>query len=239
MTANLLPENVAEFISNSALSEPIIAMRLGLATYTSEVFLATGKELHLVGNIYGTDRKNGVSPFGNGSDETVALSLLLRIGAQLTGAAASLFKTGNDYAAAALVRQVVEIEYLAWAFETRDADAERWLRSDREIRENFFSPRKLRGASSGKFRSKDYGYHCECGGHPVPGSTLLLGENRAHGQVIFSDLLGHTGRIWDHVVRWASGHEHAHFVLRRAPEMSKRYQEWKSMDALTTLPPPP
>lgn len=239
MTTIPISDVTSAFVQGAATNAATIAMRHALAEFTSETFRDAGKKLQLVGNIFGTDRKNGISPFGNGSDETVAMSLLLRVGAQLTESAASLFKSGHDYAASALVRQVVEIEYLAWAFETRDEDAERWLRSDRETRESFFSPRKLRQASSGKFRGKDYGYHCELGGHPVPGSALLLGEDRAPGQVIFADLLGHTGRIWDHVVRWSSENAHAHFVLAHAPEMSRRYQEWKLADPLTNLPPPP
>jgi hypothetical protein len=37
-----------------------------------------------------------------------------------------------------------------------------------KIREEFFRPANLRKASEGKFRDKDYGFHCELGGHPVP-----------------------------------------------------------------------
>src|ERR1700730_3113518 len=67
-----------------------------------------------------------------------------------------------------LLRQMVEIEYLAWAVETRGGDGERWLRSDQQQRQSFCTPVKLRKAAQGRFRGKDYGYHCELGGHPVP-----------------------------------------------------------------------
>ena len=77
---------------------------------------------------------------------------------------------GWHYAAAALVRQLVEVEYLAWAFDARDSDAERWLRSTAEERRDFFAPAKLRKAAQGKFRGKDYGHHCEMGGQ----STVSL-----------------------------------------------------------------
>jgi hypothetical protein len=125
----------------------------------------------------------------------VAVSMLLRIGSELVSACTDLFADGRHYAAAALLRQLVEIEYLAWAFETRDQDGERWLRSTRTERQSFFTPAKLRDASGGRFRGKDYGYHCELGGHPVPEATLLLKENEVVAQVLLSDLLGHTGRI--------------------------------------------
>jgi hypothetical protein len=76
--------------------------------------------------------------------------MILRIGSQLVSASVDLFTDGRTYAAAALTRQLVEVEYLAWAFETRDEDAARWLRSDRAEREAFFTPRKLRLAAQGK-----------------------------------------------------------------------------------------
>jgi hypothetical protein len=65
------------------------------------------------------------------------MSVLLRISSQLISASAKLLTEGRPYAGAALLRQIVEIEYLAWAFESRDKDAERWLRSDREFARDF------------------------------------------------------------------------------------------------------
>ena len=43
---------------------------------------------------------------------------------------------------------------MAWAIETRDRDGERWLRSTKEERENFFRPAKLRQTAEGKFRGR-------------------------------------------------------------------------------------
>lgn len=224
----------------AAEDEAVAKLRIGLAEFTANTFRQVGDELHAVGHIFGSDRVNGHSPGGHGSDEIVAVSLLLRIGGQLTSAIADLFADGRQYAAAALLRQMVEIEYLAWAFETRDKDAERWLRSTKEERETFFKPCKLRQASNGKFRGKDYGYHCELGGHPVPGSFILLKNDAAIGQLLLSDLLGHTGRIWDHVLDWAGANAWAAPILvRRREEMWRRYTEWKAADSLTCLPPPP
>src|SRR5205823_2197876 len=85
----------------------------------------------------------------------------------------------------------------------------RWLRSDSEQRRNFFTPAKLRQAADGKFRGKDYGYHCELGGHPVPTSWILLRRDEVTSQLLLSDLLGHTGRIWDHLLRWSEGNDWA------------------------------
>jgi len=103
--------------------------RRQLAHFSSDIFLSAGTELHLLGHIVGPDRVEGVSPFGYGSDETVAVSVLLRIASQLVSSSADLFQDDRQYAAAALLRQMVEIEYLAWAMETRDREGELWLRS--------------------------------------------------------------------------------------------------------------
>ena len=131
------------------------------------------------------------------------------------------------------------MEYLAWAIETRDRDGERWLRSTKEERETFVKPAKLRQAAQGKFRGKDYGYHCEFGGHPVPGANILLDGDIATSQLLLSDLLGHVGRIWDHLVRWARRNDLGGPILARSGPMSRRFAAWKERDSLVSLPPPP
>ena len=229
----------ADLVAKASADAGLVTMRAQLAKFTALSFTRAGEELHAIGNIFGTDRIDGTSPGKNGSDEIVAMSLLLRIGGQLTSASADLFADGRHYAAAALLRQLVEIEYLAWAFQTRDKDAERWLRSTREERQSFFTPAKLRNASGGKFRGKDYGYHCELGGHPVPGSSILLQKESGCGQLLLADLLGHTGRIWGHLIDWAQGQPWVAPIANRYEEMFQRYSEWKKSDPINDLPPPP
>lgn len=227
-----------EAITAAATDSSQIAIRVELAGYVSQQFSQVGTLLHLSGNILGPDRNAGASPFGHGSDETVAVSLLLRIASQLLSASTDLFQDGRSYAAAALVRQMVEVEYLAWAFETRDHDAERWLRSNEKERQDFFKPAKLRMAAGERFRGKDYGYHCELGGHPVPLAEILLRDDPSTSQLLLSDLLGHAGRIWDHFVGWARVQKES-LILDQAAAMSIKFREWKSKDLLVDLPPPP
>jgi len=212
--------------------------RYELAKYSSEQLARAGIELQLIGQIVGPDRAQDRSPFGHANDETVAISVLLRIASQLISSSAGLFAAGHLYAAAALIRQLVEIEYLAWAFETRDRDGERWLRSNQEQRQKFFKPAKLREAAKGKFRGKDYGYHCELGGHPVPQANILLDGDPAISQLLLSDMLGHVGRIWDHLVGWAMKNDNGEPILKRGRETSVRFNEWKARDLLVDLPPP-
>jgi hypothetical protein len=227
-------EKLSEKVREVATDKKLAALRHQLAMFTGDIFYQTGEELRIIG------RKTGALPDEKLNDEVIAISLLLHIAGQLTAASADLFKDGRYYAAAALLRQLVEVEYLAWAFETHDQDAERWLRSSREEREEFFKPAKLRQASQGKFRGKDYGYHCELGGHPVPRAEILFRDDPTFSQLLLSDLLGHTGRIWDHLLDWAAKNSWAAspFVTRREA-MWRRYKEWKEADQLVRLPPPP
>jgi len=233
-----MPDVNIENMRISAEDEIVVQHRHELALFTSKAFSTAGKLLHVGGHIVGSDRVTQSSPFGHGSDETVAISVLLRIASELVSASSDLFSDGRHYAAAALLRQLVEIEYLAWAFETRDKEGEKWLRSSKQERQTFFSPAKLRNASDGRFRGKDYGYHCELGGHPVPGSTVLFKNDKAISQLLLSDLLGHTGRIWDHIAAWAKDGIYGPELLDLNNEMAARYNAWKSVDKLFDLPPP-
>lgn len=104
-------------------------------------------------------------------------------------------------------------------------------------RRDFFTP-KLREAANGEFRGKDYGYHCELGGHPVPGSLIFFPENLEASQLLLSDLLGHTGRIWDHLLDWSANHEWTLPIHSRRKVMFLKYDTWKKGDELTLLPPP-
>jgi hypothetical protein len=235
MDKNEVRELIGKYGTDPALSR----VRLELSYLAAEVFSDAGKELHVAGHVLGSDRVTGASPFGNGTDETVGVSAILRVGGELIFSAARLFELKHTYSAAALLRQLVEVEYLAWAFENRKDDAQLWLRSDRKTREEFFRPAKLRAAANHRFRGVDYSYHCELGGHPVPGGLALL-TNGPDGfdQLLLSDLLGHVGRIWDHVVGWAKQSQHGESIRIRSLRMSERFRDWKAADRLVDLPPP-
>jgi len=233
------PESYKATIRSAARDASLVTLRLELARFVAESLAGSGTELHVLGHIVGPDRVVGASPFGHGSDETVAVSTLLRIASQLVSASADLFQDGRAYAAAALLRQLVEVEYLAWAMEARSGEGERWLRSDKKEREAFFTPAKLRKAAGGKFRGQDYGYHCEFGGHPVPGASLLLQPSPETLQLLLSDVIGHAGRIWEHFAVWAGESQYGAPILSRTSQMRERFAAWKSADPLVGLPPPP
>jgi hypothetical protein len=223
----LLQAFAIQLAVDSLEDENIIQIRYELADYTASQFLEVADEIAIQNKGRETEK------------ETQAISILLKIGAALVSGASTLFQIDNAYAAAALVRQLVEIEYLAWAFEDNIQEAEKWINSSKDERMKFFTPAKLRQAAQGRFRGKDYGYHCELGGHPVPEAGLLLNNPHRTAQLLLSDMLGHSGRIWDHLLRWADGEVKQVAILSRREKMLERYVAWKSRDFATRLPPPP
>ncbi len=227
---------VLEGIRGAAMNSELVSLRDELATFTARVFLEAGKLFEVDGALLGRDRIEGTSPFGNGSDKVAGVALLLQIASQIISGSTMLFGSGQCYAAAALVRQIVEIEYLAWAFANRDKDAQLWLRSTKRERENFFAPRKIREAANGKFGSKDYGYHCDLGGHPTPLARSLLNDNGTQAQLLLSDLLHHARGVWIHLMEWAEAAGCGQVVVAYNRDMLERYLRWAKVDPLGVLP---
>jgi hypothetical protein len=161
-----------------------------------------GAALWVGGYIVGGDRVQGRSPFGYGSDASVGLALVAQSGGELTSGAVGLLDQGNLYSAAALIRQAVEVEYLAWAFAEDEEEARRWLRSRREDRLKMWQPRHLRERSKGLFSASDYGDHCEEGGHPTPESRRLLPDHsdQRPPSFLWFELARHGVGAWEHIV---------------------------------------
>jgi hypothetical protein len=96
-------------------------------------------------------------------------------------------------------RQLVEVEYLLWAFSDNEEVAREWLQADRDTLRKFFAPATIRQRSNGKFRASEYQFHCNFGGHPSPDSTRVL-VHHGHclpADVIWADLANHLQRVWD------------------------------------------
>jgi len=237
-------ENIrSELLSNEIQNPNLASMRFETSLFAANAFNKFGEILEVSGHLIGEDRKLGASLFDFGSDEVYGVSLLLRVAGQLTQNCAELFREKQSYAAAALLRQIVEVEYLAWAFENRHKDAETWLRSDKRLRQDIFKPAKLREAASGKFRGKDYGYHRELGGHPTPTSMKLFTDDVLVIQLLMSDLNGHVSGIWGHFVGWGQKQKELVPVFTQLDKLGKETGEklstWRSDDPLADLGPPP
>lgn len=110
----------------------------------------------------------------------VAVALVAQISSELVSGALLLFRNGNEYAASALVRQLIECEYLLRAFGLNFAEAARWHDANDSERWDF-TPSKLR--KIGGFDRKEYANHCESGGHPHPSGRQLMELSRSIGKL--------------------------------------------------------
>jgi len=132
---------------------------------------------------------------------TRELGHLSQTAGALVGGALELVLHGNGYAGSALNRQLVEVEYLAWAFAEDQQEAASWLRSSSAERRSRWQPRHLRERSQGRFRGADYSNHCEVGGHPTPpGMRQLLTGDLGIAEIIISETASHGTSAWDYLL---------------------------------------
>lgn len=209
--------------------------RVAAARALADAMREAGHLLWHVGYLFGADRAQGDSSFGFGSDLTVGLATALQIGGELTGGATTLLDAQNRYGAIALVRQLVEVEYVAWAFaEDRDRTAVAWLRSSPADRRKFWQPRHLRQSSAGRFRAKDYHRHCELGGHPTPGGQCLLPDHSSalHEGWIWVELCEHGSSAWNYFAAAvaAEGQSEAISKLPSVQRLGPARDAWRAAD---------
>jgi hypothetical protein len=191
-------DEISRTLDELANDETATAARIAVCEAIGAALSRLGQVFWLTGNIVGHDRKSGESPFGFGDDGAVGVATIIQMGGALAQGAVQLLKSGNLYAAAALVRQIVEIEYLASAFAADHGKAAAWLRAGRAERLKFWSPAQLRKGSA-KFLASDYWNHCDLGGHPTVSGMGLLPGHRTHSELVWVDLAGHLSSIWKQV----------------------------------------
>ena len=176
------------------------ACRKAVCRTIAQALADTGRLFWVTGLIVGPDRASGTSPFGFGDDQAVGVATVAQIGGELAVGAVQLLMDGNLYAGSALIRQLVEVEYLAFAFAEEHKVAADWLRADRKVRHEFWQPKHLRERAGGRFLRSDYGHHCDIGGHPtIDGMSLLPDHKRPSSAWLWADLAGHLQGIWKHL----------------------------------------
>lgn len=214
--------------------------RVAAARALGEAMSDAGHLLWHVGYLLGPDRAQGDSPFGFGSDLTVGLGTALQIAAEVAAGTVTLLDAGNRYGAMALVRQLVEVEYVAWAFaEDRERTAAAWLRSSADERKKLWQPRHLRDSSAGRFRATDYGSHCEHGGHPTPSGRDLLPDHSdaRHESWIWLELCLHGFSAWDYFSTAITTDGQCEIVaeLPSVKAVGEAWDNWQSVDPLPGL----
>lgn len=165
--------------------------------------IRAGRVLYTCGALLGGDRVAGRSRWGYGDDRVVGVAVASEVAADLANGAAELLRVGHRYAAMALLRQIVEVEYLLWIFAHDEEQARRWLNADEEELWKFFRPAELRTRSAGQFRVEEYKSHCAVGGHPSPKSRSLLSDHSIAVPVewLWSDLAMHLSRLWPSLMK--------------------------------------
>lgn len=166
----------------------------------------------------------------------MASGLVASIGCELLQGIVVLADTRCAYASAALVRQLVEIEYLAWAVSEDPEDAIDWLRADHSRRLAWWQPGKIRQRADGRFPNSDYRNHCEAGGHPVAETAPKILDNRSmwvelslyeacvHGTAAWHYLL-HAFKEMGDPVPVGEAHE----------AVDRLWSTWKAVDPLAQL----
>lgn len=132
-------------------------------------------------------------------DAAVGLAVVVQIGGELAVSAVELLAAGHHYAAAALVRQLVEVEYLVWAFGDGAEDPADWLHATPAGIRELFAPARMRKKAGGRFRASEYWSHCDHGGHPNPAARHLLPDHSSPlggNEWMWADLGQHLDRLW-------------------------------------------
>jgi hypothetical protein len=117
-----------------------------------------------------------VSAYGLSEGRRRSLGMVGQMSAELIGASAELFQMERWYPGAALVRQIVEIEYILYLFANDPSEADRWLSLSPVEAKNYFMPAKMRERSGGVFNADEYSAHCRFGGHPRKYGVALLSD---------------------------------------------------------------
>lgn len=231
-------------VGRSAVEPGLMDARLKAGSTAAAHLQSAGQVMHVAGHMFGDGRVAGSSSRGNGSDALVGVAVLVQIAAELLDTSSELLSGTRHYAGAALLRQVVEVEYLTWAFAHDQRDASAWLNSTQPERMKLFSPKRLRGVSDGRFKFEDYQHHCEQGGHPVPRAIPLLGNpDPSVAQMLLVDLLLHCWRITDNALAWGKRTTADAAIVVDLVAAQRVFNAWSHDDPLyrwtLTAPPAP
>jgi hypothetical protein len=144
--------------------------------------------------------------FGLAEQPRRAIAAAMQMGGEIARGAVLLLSDGNRSSAAALIRQLVEVEYLLCLFAQHVDEPLRWASSDLAMVKKEFQPARMRTRCGERFRAEEYSSHCQVGGHPRFAGGHVLPEHFRLGPLsdaaIFAagwvDLAQHLVQVW----RW-------------------------------------
>lgn len=132
-------------------------------------------------------------------DRELAVALLSRLASEPAAGIALMCRQSYLYAAGALLRRSIEIEYLMFLGYIGAANLARWYRADAKELRKVFSPQRMRNASDALFRDQEYRLHGGVGGHPHPRARMLLNAYEtplAPVASLLPDAVHHLRRLW-------------------------------------------
>lgn len=160
-----------------------------------------------------------------------AVATVTSMSTELADAAVAMVAKRRYYAVGAVIRQLIECEYLLVLFNEDLDHARRWSESTPAEIRNSFSPKQMR-TLTGKFSNEEYWGHCDTGGHPAPkGARLLekLDPMRRSWPVSAAELsidLGlHLRRIWNAIDSLLLKH-HVRYQRVRADQRQLAEEAW-------------
>lgn len=134
-----------------------------------------------------------------GDKNISAFAILCGLAADLVVGFAQLISNKHTYAAAALLRQLVEFEYLFFIGYLNKEELGKWLEADDDSLRREFTPQKMRKKSDGLFKDQEYWMHCSMGGHPNPKARHFLNGHTNLTNIeayILPDGVHHFRRMW-------------------------------------------
>jgi hypothetical protein len=188
------------------------------------------------GKVSNTDLRK---EFGQAFSEFRAVSTVLCMAAELAEAAVDMAKKSRYYAVAAVIRQLIECEYLLTLFNDDLEHARQWRESTPDEVRRSFTPQTMRKLTG--FADDEYWNHCSTGGHPAPKGARLLGLHlRRIWKALDALLMKHHARYGQVRADQRRQAEEAWSRWRQAdPVVEAMAEAWSGVGASPALPPRP
>ncbi len=220
-----LQEHRERFCRTAATSLASVASWLGV-----DSFLGTG-------DIANTASDQATPPEPERLLAFRATAAVIELASQLAVGAIEELDGNRRFAAAALIRQLLETEYLLTAFAIDFSRADAWARSTPEEIRRAFTPSRMRKV--GGFSNQEYWNHCTMGGHPSPSGRALLqfhspGDDGFMGASMWGDLAQHLRRLWSSMHKLLCAQHARYSAVRRGDYEAVHNVEkiWTEVDPL-------
>jgi hypothetical protein len=227
-----LPDETREDFRHALLDEAHMAARM---RYVSEILalIINVEDFLAIDSWLGGGKVSDIrrrEEFGQAFSEFRAVATVASMSAELAEAAVDMAKKGRYYAVGAVIRQLIECEYLLTLFNDDTGHARRWRESTPDEVRQSFRPERMRRLTG--FADQEYWSHCSTGGHPAPAGARLLEKLDPARQSwpvsaaeLLIDLGLHLRRIWKALDALLMKH-HARYGRVRAGERRQAEEVW-------------